>query len=253
MQKWLLFCSHENLIQWYKEEVSRLNPRIQLEFLPEEELVNFDFSKASQWALIKFNPYMSDVVYERFHTLNEIEKITGHFDSVINGKKAVSLLYKALIREIRQVNRNLDTSGEGLICCETSLLKCLILTAAQLGLKTIKLVTLDEEQSKKHVEALQKHIFSLNIELVEPKNLTLLASRCSVALCGLLGNHQTQLLTDLSYLNFMKKNGIAVDVALSLENSLIIEEAINIQLPYLDGLLIEAAALDIALSEIGET
>jgi hypothetical protein len=106
---------------------------------------------------------------------------------------------------------------------------------AQLGFPTINLVVMDLVEGEKALAELQRKYFSVKINLLENADLTMQKNNGSLLINTARDEQTSDLIRDLSYLNFVLADGLVVDMnVLPLKNQMI-EEARNVGLPVLLG------------------
>lgn len=111
----------------------------------------------------------------------------------------------------------LDRSGSGIVILASSAEhedRAVAIEVAsafsRLGLKRILIVDIDDARAQSLATMLKRRLLGVEIEAVSRSLLTQLPSEASIAV-SLVGRDHRDLLEDVSYLNFLKQNGIWID------------------------------------------
>ncbi|PIS10914.1 MAG: hypothetical protein COT73_06860 [Bdellovibrio sp. CG10_big_fil_rev_8_21_14_0_10_47_8] len=131
---------------------------------------------------------------------------------------------------------HLDTHGVAYVTGVTGLSRMCLVLAAQLGFDRLVLVTKEPEKGQALVDAISKLFFGLQIRVIGFGELTEQPSDGSILMNTMTDEALGEGLAELSYLNYVKREGLVVDLLNEASNSRLLEETKNVQLSVLSGL-----------------
>jgi shikimate dehydrogenase len=146
----------------------------------------------------------------------------------INLKEAIRAL---IVKKARSV----DIKESAYIIGEGAVLRMLASLAAEFGFSKIYLVGLSEEDILRQMEDLKRSYIGVDWRLLEAHQLTMQTSGATLLINSLSMAENQVVMSDLAYFNFMKNQGVVVDLnVLPIENALL-EEAERANLRTLSG------------------
>ncbi len=150
-------------------------------------------------------------------------------------------LVSAITKKISQEVKNLDLSGAALIIGKGSIVRACLEAAVKMGFRKINWVSeSNEAEVKKWLKTFNNYYFGIEFNHLEPQQLTMLPGNSSVVIMHLDLNSKTQLINDLSYFNFVKKEAVIINLYASEEKGPAMKEAKEIGLRVIEADLIYA-------------
>lgn len=107
--------------------------------------------------------------------------------------------------------------------------------AAQLGFKKITFIARDQDEAQNLVDRLQRMFFDLDVKILKDTELTLQPNNGSLLLNCIAADSGESMLDDLPYLNFLKKDGLVVDLPYPQGLQQLIDEAKHVGVRNVDG------------------
>ncbi len=162
----------------------------------------------------------------------------GVVDSIIrqNGTMWIRcFLREALHQLILERTPQLDTHSIAYVTGSDSTARLCIVVAVQMGFKKIVLISENQEEAQGIVNQLQKLFFSLEFTTLHENELTLQPNNGSLLLNTLSADGGSVVFEDLTYLNFLKKEGMVVDLPMGGLTNPLLEEAEHVGIRRLAG------------------
>jgi len=161
-----------------------------------------------------------------------IVKQLGHYIPRILLKEALRII-------ITETNSKLDSRAMVYITGAGEVIKPLVSMVVQLGFSKINLVDADLDRLMNHAENLRKKYFGINFLLIQDAELTLQPSNGSL-LINTIGAGSDQLLQDISYMNFLKRDGLIADLPFSKVDNPVVSEGKDAGIPLVTSLQLQA-------------
>lgn len=162
---------------------------------------------------------------------------TGHADSVIYQQGSVWLrcfLRIALRQLIMEASPSLNTHATCYITGTGSLTRMCAVVAIQMGFRHLAFVASEHHEAAAEIRGLQRLFFDLEFKLLRENELTLQPNNGSLLINTLPAETGGVIFEDLTYLNFLKKEGLVVDLPLSFVSNPLLEEAAQAELVFLE-------------------
>lgn len=188
----------------------------------------------AQGALVDFA--LSENMIGSLSTLPTLVRAVDCFDSMIRDGKWYPrvLWFEALRNLVVESARNIDNRGCGFVIGTNECARVAAAVMADLGFPTIYLISEDDTIPEKILKDLRRKFIGVEFQVLEASEMTLQSVQGSVLFnCVDLKKFQT-LQEDLSYFNFMKRDGAVFDLFLCKE-SLLLEEARKAELRAIEG------------------
>lgn len=236
--------SHQPLILRQKFWREDLQLKYQWRSLSEEELQDpTRFLKNSDLDGLLVSPEFSNILLAHSSRLPSDVVEAGLTDALIraDGKIWLRCFFREALRSlIFRHAPNLDTHS---VCYVTGLDgwgRACAVVAIQLGFRRLMVISHAEGECDEAIASLQRHFFGLEIKTLPESELTLQPNNGSLLFNTVTSESESGILENLTYLNFLKKEGLVADVApLFRENSLM-EEAAHVGVRRVSGLEIFA-------------
>lgn len=140
--------------------------------------------------------------------------ILGFADAVLvepgQPPRAIGCTPQAFLSALAHSKIRYDLNGAALLLGATDETKVMAACLSRLGFKRIKIVDGDDRKTDQIVQYLRRRLLGIDIETVPRRTLTQVPNEAAIAV-SLIETSDTGMLEDISYLNFLKKNGIWID------------------------------------------
>ncbi len=208
-----------------------------------EHFIEFAKSKGLDWDIELFPAFdqimlqdcagmmidfsVSDQILGGLSTLPTLVRMTGCFDVFVReGDEWYPrlLLFDALRELVVDKIKDLDNRSSGYIVGDNEEARIAAAVMADLGIKKIFIAS-DQNEKRSHlIKQLQRNFVGIEFVGVEAKSVIAQKVQCGFLINCLDLSDQEDLRGDLSYFNFMKSNGLVLDLVQSNDFSLL-EEA----------------------------
>lgn len=243
MKKKVFVCFHseESLkpLRFLKEFCLPLGVDFEIEHVDftDEEMNPEDFARKVQGAsAVRMNLEFSSLLIANTPALPAQVRFLEVADVFFmsNGRWWPSVLVvdavKALI--IKRA-RSLEIRDVAYVVGAGPLAVCMASILLGLGYSRIKMVSEDGKQTLQDITKLSRHFLKAEISYVDAAVLTAEDTPASCLIIAQDLHENGNLLTDISYFNFMKRGGLVIDLNLSQGSSVILEEAARAELKVL--------------------
>ena len=173
------------------------------------------------------------------------------FDYFISDQQQIwprLFLYDTLRKLIVDRSKEHDIREAAYVVCDNLIGRVLVTLMIHLGHKKVFLVSEDEKFIAEEVEKLRRVNLGVEIVGLSTQHLTIQTTRASILINTLQLEKNSQILNDLAYFNFMKKEGLVLDLNLDQSQNLILDEAQKADLKIIDSAIV-AASYNFALIE----
>ncbi|MBO9666377.1 MAG: hypothetical protein J7501_06145 [Bdellovibrio sp.] len=210
------------------------------EILKDADLVLFSFAQSNELL-----PLLS--------VLPSLVRSLGCFDAYApdDGKwYPRAFLYEAIRKVLIENARDLDTRAPAFVVGSGEEARVAAAVCANLGLQEIYLIGEDTVALQEEAKILTRNFLGIQFKILPIEELTIQAISASLVIntCDL--RPQEALLNDLSYFNFMKTGGYALDAYLGVLHSDLLEEAERAELKVLYPAQVLKALVEVILERI---
>ncbi len=149
------------------------------------------------------------------------------FDSLFqeNGKLYPRVIIAQALHDVLvERAKDLDTRTPAFVIGEGEFARIATVVLAEMGITEVYLVGRQPAVSQ-HALDLKKSFFGIQFNILPLEELTMQSVSAGIIINTVDLNEQKDLLTDLSYFNFMKGDGYVMDLNLNIENHQLLEEA----------------------------
>lgn len=163
---------------------------------------------------------------------------TGFADAVFYDQKQWwfrSFLKESMRQLIIEKSPQLDTHSLAYVTGSEATARLCAAVVAQMGFRRITFIARDQDAIQLLVDRLQRMYFDLEVKILKDTELTLQPSNGSILLNCLAADSGEAMLDDLPYLNFLKKDGLVVDLPYPQGVKHLTEEADHVGIRHVDG------------------
>ncbi len=134
-------------------------------------------------------------------------------------------LYESFGNVFIALGQDLDMRGNVFIAGAGGTARIAIAAFFKAGFQNFFVTNFDEEEAQKMIQEVRARFFGLTIQWVAMEKIVLLPGESSVLVNCTPSVEENALLTELSYMNFLKRPGFLFDVSRSPKPSVLVQEA----------------------------
>ena len=164
---------------------------------------------------------------------------TGFVDSLIRERQKIWIrcfLKESLRKFILEKSTKLDTHAHCYVTGSGPWARFCASVAIQMGFENLIFISLQEEQAEAMLSQLNKVFFGLDLKILKETDLTLQPNNGSLLLNTLTLQNGGVVFEDLTYLNFVRKQGLVVDLPVVFGENVLLDEARHVGLTAISGL-----------------
>jgi hypothetical protein len=143
--------------------------------------------------------------------------------------------YEILSQGIISIGEGLDIRASAFVTGAGAMARAGIAALFRMGFRKFRIVSANAPEAENLKQELAVKFFGIDIELVPPEKIVMLGGVSSIVLNTLTELEAPELVTEISYLNFLKRPGALIDVSMSPKQTLLLKEAADSAIPTLDG------------------
>lgn len=149
-------------------------------------------------------------------------------------------LYESFGQLLIELGQDLDMSANTFVIGSGSAARIAIASFFKAGCKKFLVTGHNAEEAEKTIADVRKRFFGLTIEFVPMEKIVLLPGESSVTVNCTPSVEENALLRELSYLNFLKRPGLLVDLTVGGQPSVLVQEAMDAGVRLVTGVEIAA-------------
>lgn len=204
----------------------------------DEKLEPESLIKKTDFDALIISPEYSDRLFQHAQRKPAEVVEVGFADSLVRQQNVNWLrcfLRAALKSLILKKAPALDTHSTCYVAGSGALVHMAGVVAIQLGFRRLVFISAEQERTIEDLQSLSKLYFDLQVHWLRESEMTLQPNNGSLLLNGLTPEDGGSIFEDLTYLNFLKKAGLVVDLPLSFNLNPLLEEAEHLGIRYLSG------------------
>ncbi|QDK37351.1 hypothetical protein [Bdellovibrio sp. NC01] len=237
-----IFCRYlENLAKQQGWDFTfETHPEFKMELLDQADMAKVELT-------------LSDAVLPQLHLLSTAVRTIRCVDAFApeDGKWLPRLYtYEAIRKVLVDCARDLDVRLPAFVVGHTELARVVASVFAELGFSEIYVVGEDAEQLAVQMDILRRAHFGIKFRDLLSEELTIQSLSAAIIVNTVDLSQNKELLNDLSYFNFMKVNGYALDLNLLPYHNSLLEEAERADLRVLHPALVAASLTEIWLQRL---
>lgn len=156
--------------------------------------------------------------------------------------------YEALGQTVTSIGEGLDMQASAFISGALGPARAAVGALFRAGFRKFRILPTDHQRGECLVNEVKVKFFGIDIELVPPEKIVLLAGVSSIFVNTLIEEDAPDLIKECSYLNFLKRPGAIIDMSLYSKQTVLLKEAADSEIPTVDGWTI-AARIDALWAE----
>jgi hypothetical protein len=143
--------------------------------------------------------------------------------------------YEVICQRITSIGEGLDMHASAFISGSGAMARAAIAALFRSGFRKFRILATDDKEAEVLLHDISVKFFGADVEVVPPEKIVLLAGVSSLFFNTLTEAQAPDLVTEISYLNFMKRPGALMDSTVNDKQSLLLKEARESAIPTLDG------------------
>lgn len=151
-----------------------------------------------------------------------------------------SLLEESLLRSVVRAGLQMDIHSKAIVVGTGASAKAAIMPLIKLGFNNISFTDSDSSKGYDFVRIMRQRIFSANFEFVEQGDISLLPGIYSMVVNTTPDREDNFLVQDLSYFNYLRSGGIAIDLSVERAETKFVSQAMLVMAQVLPGYQIAA-------------
>lgn len=151
-----------------------------------------------------------------------------------------SLLEEAMLRTVVRSGVQLDIHSKAMVIGTGASAKAAIMPLIKLGFNTISFTDSDSDRGYDFVADMRQRIFSANFDFIEQRDIALLPGTYSLVVNTTPDMDDNTLVEDLSYFNYLKSGGVALDLSVKRAETKFVSQAMLVMAQVLPGYQIAA-------------
>lgn len=136
---------------------------------------------------------------------------------------------------VRTKIHSVDYKGIALIIGTNAMARIATQVVASWGVKRVNFVPESSEDMAPWLLHLHKQLFGLELNILDPQTLTLQPANCSLIVNTLKHDEHPDILNDIYYFNFLKKEGVVIDMITTSEPTQLIQESKRLDVRFVEG------------------
>ncbi len=204
------------------------------DFQKNDWIQNGDF--LSGLSLVLLESEHSDWLIEKYPFLPEDLRETGYADFLVlqEGKLWPRQVFTSELKNlIVERAPALDTHQAAYIAASGAFLHMSLSLVARFGYKKIRIVTKDRTAALARAQKFEKLFFGVDLSVIDDHEITLQSNDGSLLISSLNSQEDSALLSDLTYLNFLAKTSLIIDLDYHKDSGVLIDEAKMVGLPHI--------------------
>jgi hypothetical protein len=134
-------------------------------------------------------------------------------------------LYESYGKLLIELGQDIDMRGSAFVAGAGGMARIAIAAFFKAGFQNFLVTNFAEEEAQKMIKEVKSKFFGLNIQWVPMEKIVLLPGESALLVNCTPSVEENALLTELSYLNFLKRPGMLFDVSRSAKPSVLVQEA----------------------------
>lgn len=210
---------------WYSKVEEVLNCKIQLEV---REQLTDDLMQFKGFNAIRIESSWTHEAFQLFSAVPTFVSILESIDFIYlkeNGLWPDLIFREGLHSVILSMHPSLNIKGAGLIVGISKEAIQAALVLIELGISQVTFVVEDETQGNSIKKLLNQFFFKIRIDAITKEKVILLPGVYSILICCENLQDKQELLTSILYFNYLDKNGLVVNAAITSDKKPLIIEA----------------------------
>lgn len=247
MKRWTTISTTDETARWTALS-ARLNAQGSAnEFVPwTGPTADFtDLSSLDDFAHVRISSRLGPGIAARLKVQSTWTTLLGVVDGMTrtdHGWWPLCALHEAFGQLLIELGRDLDPRGSVLVAGAGGAARTAISAFFKAGFTQFLISNLDEAEAQAMITDVRRRLFGLKLEWTPTDRIVMLGGECSVVINATADVTENKLLTELSYLNFLKRTGYVFDLGRTRTPSVLVDEAREAKLGLVTGVEVAARA-----------
>lgn len=200
-------------------------------------------------------PTVGEVVTDAAKEVLSEVKDLGWADLLIRQQKHLwpKLLSRHALRlSIIQAASDLDSHSVGYVTGKGPMARMAAAVLIQLGFERLAILSDDPVLVEKEISFMRRKYFGIQIHFLSESEMTMQPNNGSIIINTIAHDKESNILDDLPYLNYIKKEGLVVDLPFATGPNQLIDEAEHVGMRVLSGVTVRGMRDFILLQQLAE-
>ena len=197
----------------------------------QQQSVDFEtFAELAEYDHVRLSGEWRLTIAKSIKLQSSWTSLLGVADGMIKSSKGwwpLCALYEAIGGLVVQIGSELKTSHSVLVAGSDAVARTCVAGLFKAGFRSFIITSVNEPEAKGMIKELQAKFFGMTIKWVPKEKIVLLPGESSVMVNCISSKDTQTFLTDLCYLNFLKRPGILIDISMAQESNQLVAEAIE--------------------------
>lgn len=255
MKKWTALSPQDETYRWQALSDSIREKGVANEFVPWEHGIQefSDFKMFDQFDHVRMSSSIAVRVLKHVKVQSSWTTLLGVVDGMNktpHGWWPLCALYENFGQMLIELGQDLDMRGSVMVAGAGASARVVVASFFKAGFQEFLITNFDDQEAQKMIADMRSRFFGMKMEWVPMEKIVLLPGNCSVLVNCTPSIEENALLTELSYLNFLKRPGILFDLGRGSRTSVLAEEVRDAGVRAITGLEI-AARTDVLWAKWG--
>jgi hypothetical protein len=255
MKKWTALSSNNEDTRWQAMSQALTEAGVANTYIPWTGNVSEmqDLSTLAQFDHVRISSRIAPQVLKHVKVQSSWTTLLGVVDGMNNtnlGWWPLCALYESFGQLLIELGQDLDKRGNVLVAGAGGAARIAIAAFFKSGFQNFIVTNFVEEEALQLVREVKARFFGLTVQWVPMERIVLLPGESSVICNCTPSVEENALLTELSYLNFLKRPGFLFDLSRSFKPSILMQEAQDANVRAISGVEI-AARTDVLWAKWG--
>lgn len=167
---------------------------------------------------IRIGPQLGVLAFHQFHRHQSLVGVLGAADVIFKDEAGIwwprSVTYEAFNRILAEKGEEMGLDSSVMVVGAGAEARVAIAALSRAGFSHFNITSDNKEEADKMIASLKRKFFDSQFDFIDPESLILLPGSSGLVVNTLAWNPGNQLLCDLSYFNFLKRDGHVWDMTL---------------------------------------
>ena len=200
-------------------------------------------------------PLVGEAVVESAKEVLSEVKDLGWADILLRQQKHLwpKLINRHALRlSVIQAADDLDSHSVGYVTGKGPMARLAAAVLIQLGFERLAIVSDSPELVKQELSFIQRKYFGIQIHFLSESEMTMQPNNGSIIINTISHDKESDILDDLPYLNYIKKQGLVVDLPFATGPNQLIDEAAHVGMRVLSGVTVRGMRDFLLLEQVAE-
>ena len=247
MKRWTTIATIDETERWTRLSARIAAAGVANEFVPwTGPTTDFsDLTTLNDFAHVRISSRLGPGIAARLKVQSTWTTLLGVVDGMTrtdHGWWPMCALHEAFGQLLIKLGRELDPRGAVLVAGAGGAARTAISAFFKAGFNQFLVSNLDEAEGLAMIADVKRRLFGLSLEWTPTDRIVMLGGDCSVVVNATADVTENKLLTELSYLNFLKRTGYVFDLGRTRQANALVDEAREAKVGLVTGVEVAARA-----------